>query len=178
MRFELLPHPVTIPDRPFTLWASAERSADFGATATLNLWFGVGAPAARFRVPDAESDPSRRDGLWQSTCFELFLKVPGQEAYREWNFSPSGDWAAYDFTTERTGMSPSEIANPPYIRVEDNLTWWGVGATISVPSDLHLVAAISAVLEDAEGRRTYWALHHPRPEPDFHHPGCFTARLN
>jgi hypothetical protein len=33
------------------------------------------------------------------------------------------------------------------------------------------------VIEEADGRRSYWALHHPGPEPDFHHPDCFVAKL-
>jgi len=177
MRFELQPHPTTVPRPPFGLWASAERSAAFGETATLNLWFGVSAPKGRFLVPEPSAEAARQDNLWQSTCFELFLKEEGKDAYREWNFAPSGDWAAYDFQAEREGMQPAATGNPPYIRVEDNLTWWGLGATLSIPSAPRFRAALSAVIEDVDGRRSFWALHHPGPAPDFHHPDCFTARL-
>ena len=31
-------------------------------------------------------------------------------------------------------MANAEIALPPYIRMEDNLTWWTLGATIAVDS--------------------------------------------
>ena len=34
-----------------------------------------------------------------------------------------------------------------------------------------------AVLEGADGSRTFWALHHPSEQPDFHHPDCFAAQL-
>ncbi len=178
MQLILLPHPTTPPLIATSVWASAERSGAFGDTATLNLWFGIRAPLARFAVPPPSDSPARRDELWQSTCFECFLKEDGQEAYREWNFAPSGDWAAYDFCAEREDMSLAEVANPPYIRVEDNLTWWGLGATLAIPADAHFTLALSAVLEEGEGgRRTFWALHHPGPAPDFHHPDCFSARL-
>lgn len=177
MRVELHPHPAHLPNPPFAAWASAERSAAFGDTATLNLWFGVSAPLGRFLVPEPAEEPARRDGLWHSTCFECFLKEEGQAAYQEWNFSPSGDWAAYDFSAEREGMKQAQVANPPYIRVEDNLTWWGLGATLSIPAGARFTLALSAVLEGADGARTFWALHHPSEQPDFHHPDCFTARL-
>lgn len=177
MRFELAPHPTTVPDPPFAVWASAERSAAFGETATLNLWFGVSAPMNRFVVPVPAPAPARRDNLWRSTCFECFLKEPGQDPYQEWNFSPSGDWAAYDFESEREGMEIAEVAGAPYIRTEDNLTWWGIGATLSIPADVHVAIALSAVLEEQSGQRHYFALHHPSEQPDFHHPDCFTARL-
>ena len=177
MRFELQPHPSCLPNPPFGLWASAERSAAFGETATLNLWFGVSAPIHRFQVPPPAAEPILRDELWRSTCFELFLKTEAQSTYQEWNFAPSGDWAAYDFDSERQGMRPAEVVNAPYIRTEDNLTWWGLGATLSIPAEPRFTLALSAVLEEANGAKTYWALHHPSEQPDFHHPDCFTARL-
>lgn len=166
-----------MPDPPFTVWASAERSAAFGKTATLNLWFGVCSPISRFAVPPLSPAPARCDNLWQSTCFECFLKGDGEEAYQEWNFSPSGDWAAYDFEAEREGMELASVASPPYLRVEDNLTWWGLGATLSIPAEAHGNMALSAVIEERGDKRYFFALHHPSPQPDFHHPDCFTARL-
>jgi hypothetical protein len=177
MRFELQPHPTTVPTPPLTLWASAERSAAFGETATLNLWFGVSAPMTRFVVPASAAEPARRDELWESTCFECFLKEEGQEAYQEWNFSPSGDWAAYDFTAEREGMAQAEVVSPPYVRTEDNLTWWGLGATLAIPAAARFTIALSAVIEEQGGSRSFYALHHATQQPDFHHPDCFTARL-
>jgi len=177
MRFNLSPHPGSQPGPAFSLWASAERSAAFGETATLSLWFGLTAPIARFAVPPLADRPGHRDGLWQSTCFELFLKEADQDAYQEWNFSPSGDWAAYDFTSERTGMRAADIGFVPNIRTEDNLIWWGLGATLSIPAEASFTIGLSAVIEEASGHKSYWALHHPGPAPDFHHPDCFAARL-
>jgi hypothetical protein len=177
MRFELLPHPSTKPSPSFAVWASAERSAAFGASATLNLWFGVTAPLSRFVVAEPAAEPARRDELWRTTCFECFLKEDGQTSYQEWNFAPSGDWAAYDFAATRKGMRQASIANPPYIRTEDNLTWWGLGATLSIPAEPDFTLALSVVFEKQNGAKTYWALRHPSEQPDFHHPDCFAARL-
>jgi hypothetical protein len=62
--------------------------------------------------------------------------------------------------------------------MEDNLTWWALGASIAVPADSNWQLGLSAVLEETDGTKSYWALTHPNPEkPDFHHPGCFVARL-
>ena len=177
MRFELTPHPSAVPSPPFAVWASAERSAAFGETATLNLWFEVSAPISRFVVPPLSVTPVRCDNLWRSTCFECFLKGDGEEAYQEWNFSPSGDWAAYDFTGRREGMGETPLANPPYIRIEDNLTWWSLGATFTVEAGRRWALGLSAVIEEANGVRSYWALAHGGEKPDFHDPACFTGRL-
>lgn len=175
VRGPLIPHPDTKFTSPFEVWATAELSAAFGASATLNLWYGVRAPASRFVLPAGSGE--RRDQLWRTTCFEAFLGVPDSPAYREWNFAPSGDWAAYAFDDYRAGMRPAEVAAPPYIRLEDNLTWWTLGATIAVPAGEALRLGLSAVLEEQDGTTSYWALAHGDGPPDFHAPACFIARI-
>jgi hypothetical protein len=168
MQLNLLPHPATPPADPeFKVWANVELAAAFGATAT---------PASRFLLPEIQSE-ERADQLWKTTCFEAFLRADGEEAYREWNFAPSGQWAAYDFTATREGMANADIGAPPYIRVEDNLTWWTLGATVAVEAGKSWNLGVSAVLEEKDGTKSYWALAHPTEKPDFHHPDCFVAQL-
>ena len=175
MQLNLAPHPTTDPMPDFKVWASVDHAASLGPVATTNIWFGIGAPADRFVMPDG-SDGERADALWQTTCFEAFLRVHGAEDYREWNFAPSGRWAAYDFTGYREGMTAPDVM-PPYVRMEDNFTWWALGATIGVPADQEWALGLSAVLEEKDGTKSYWALAHPADKPDFHHPDCFAARL-
>ena len=176
MQFNLVPHPTTVPDPEFKVWATVEHAASLSSVASTNIWFGVGAPAERFVIAPA-SDPKRTDELWRTTCFEAFLRPLGENGYREWNFAPSSQWAAYDFTDYRAGMALAEIDAPPYIRMEDNLTWWALGATIAVPADTNWELGLSAVLEEKDGTKSYWALAHTGEKPDFHDPGCFIARL-
>ena len=175
MQLTLTPHPATSPTDPtFEVWATVDHAASFGAVGTLNIWFGVRAPLERFVLPEGEA--RRADELWQTTCFEAFLRAEGKEAYREWNFAPCGQWAAYDFTGYRDGRSDAEVKEP-YIRLEDNLTWWTLGATIGVEAGPTWFLGLSAILEEQDGTRSYWALAHAPGNPDFHDPGCFTARL-
>jgi hypothetical protein len=178
MQFNLVPHPTTPPAEPtFKVWANVEHAASLGAVATTNIWFGVGAPAERFLIPEL-SESARADELWRTTCFETFLRAVGADSYREWNFAPSGQWAAYDFSKYREDMAEAEVGSPPYIRVEDNLTWWALGATIAIDADKSWELGLSVVLEETEGTKSYWALAHPPGgKPDFHDPGCFVARL-
>jgi hypothetical protein len=177
MQFTLVPHPSTPPSNPpFKFWATVEHAASLAAVATTNIWFGVGAPAERFVIPKP-TESERADELWKTTCFEAFLRPLGEENYREWNFAPSTRWASYEFTSYREGMTPAEIDAPPYIRMEDNMTWWAVGATIAVPADTNWELGLSAVLEEKDGTKSYWALAHPAEKPDFHDPGCFAAHL-
>jgi hypothetical protein len=176
MQFDLIPHSSTPPTEPFKLWATVDYAAAFGAMGTCNIWFGIDAPLGRFVVPQSR-EPGRRDELWQTTCFEAFLQGEGEEAYREYNFAPSGDWAAYDFSGRREGMAKAPMANPPYIRLEDNLTWWSLGATIAIEAGKRWHLGLTAVIEEAGGTKSYWALAHGSDKPDFHDPACFTARL-
>jgi len=175
MQLNLVPHPSTPPADPaFKLWVNVDHAGAFGAVATTNIWFGVGAPAGRFVIPEGE--PARADDLWQTTCFEAFLS-DGDGAYREWNFAPSAQWAAYDFTAYRAGRTDSDVA-PPYVRMEDNFTWWALGATIAVEAGTEWQLGLSAILEEKDGTKSYWALAHPDGDkPDFHDPVCFAARL-
>jgi hypothetical protein len=177
MQFNLVPHPSSPPSDPqFKVWANVDHASALSATATTNIWFGVGAPASRFVIPEAE-EAARADELWKTTCFEAFLRADGGDAYREWNFAPSGEWAAYEFSGYRDGMTEADTA-APYIRVEDNLTWFAVGATIAVPGDRQWMLGLSAVLEEKDGTKSYWALAHPPGEkPDFHAADCFVAKL-
>ena len=177
MQFNLVPHPDSPPKGPlFKVWANVDHVASLGTVATTNIWFGVGAPADRFVIPRL-SEPWRADELWRTTCFEAFLRAAGDEAYREWNFAPSGNWAAYDFSRRREGMERANIHSPPYIRMEDNFTWWTVGATFASDADQRWQLGLSAILEEKDGTKSYWALVHPAGEPDFHHPDCFAAQL-
>jgi hypothetical protein len=178
MQFNLLPHPSTPPSDPaLKVWVNIDHVASLGPVATTNIWFGIGAPAGRFVIPEAP-EPSRADDLWQTTCFEAFLRPVGEASYREWNFAPSGQWAAYDFTAPRERMAKAEVAAAPYIRVEDNFTWWALGATIAVDAETQWELGLSAVLEEKDRTKSYWALAHPGGDkPDFHDPVCFAAHL-
>jgi len=177
MQLNLVPHPGTPPAEPqFKVWATVDHASSLAAVATTNIWIGIGAPAGRFVIPEAD-EAGRKDELWKSTCFEAFFRAEGENSYREWNFAPSGDWAAYDFSTYREGMTPAEVGEP-YVRTEDNLTWWAMGATIAVDADQTWHLGLSAVLEEKDGTKSYWALAHCNAEkPDFHLADCFVAKL-
>ena len=123
----LVRHPDTPPGAIVTVDAELRPRAD-GATAT---WFGDRRRRRGSIVP-TPADAGARRRLWKTTCFEAFVRPARADAYREWNFAPSGQWAAYDFDGYREGMTRADVGATPYIRMEDNLTWWTLGATIAV----------------------------------------------
>lgn len=141
------------------------------------LTYIIHGQAAIALPPRAE--PSRRDGLWRTTCCEIFLKPAGGEAYVEYNFAPSGDWAAYRFGRYRAGAANLALAIEPDVRTRTEADRVLVEANVdrSAIARGPLLVALSAVIEEAGGVKSYWALHHPRGAPDFHHPDCFTMTL-
>lgn len=120
----------------------------------------------------------RADGLWQSTCFELFLRDPGDSGYLEFNLSPSYQWAAYRFRDYRDGMSEWMMPDPE-IHCDMSDTHFALEATLSLPDILNapVDAACSAVIHETGDVKSYWAVKHPLGEPDFHHKDCFALKL-
>ena len=122
--------------------------------------------------------PSRRDGLWQTTCFEMFLKcLDGR--YFEFNFSPSTEWAIYAFDSYRVGMASLAVDVEPQIEFSSTQKAFSLEADVDLgqipPGPLAL--GLSAVIEETDGTKSYWALTHPPGKPDFHHPDCFALTL-
>lgn len=205
----LLPHPAMPPDAISVVscgvsWRNAGE------------WvfdFIVGEPPEALVLPEPLT-PSRADGLWETTCFELFLRRPGSAAYMEFNFSPSGRWAAWAFDGYREGRRDLEIV-PPTVLTSDpeqfamaslaRMEALGldpeVARLLARPSDLSprgptaqfaltatvkdpafaaegpWLASLSAVIEEAHGAKSYWALAHGSDKPDFHHPDSFVLEL-
>ncbi|HEU0098465.1 MAG TPA: DOMON-like domain-containing protein [Allosphingosinicella sp.] len=129
-------------------------------------------------VLPARAAPLRTSGLWESTCFEVFLRPAEFSDYRELNFSPSSQWAAYAFSSHRKGMMHAAVPAPPVIEVTAGparLTA-DVAISLDLPDEPYLIAA-AAVIEETRGGRSLWALSHEGSVPDFHHPSCFTLEL-
>jgi hypothetical protein len=123
--------------------------------------------------------PGREDGLWQTTCFEMFVQPVGGESYAEFNVSPSGRWAAYDFAGYRDGMAERPMAPPPLSqqRRHAHILTFDTQLRSSTLPPRPWNLGLSAVIEEEGGHLSYWAIAHPEGAPDFHHPACFAATL-
>ncbi len=119
----------------------------------------------------------RADELWRHTCFEAFVRPAGDAAYCEFNFAPSTQWAVYRFERYREGMTQDPEIAAPRLEAERTLHAYVLRAALTLPGQGALRLGLSAVIEEASGRRSYWALAHPRGKPDFHHSDCFALEL-
>ena len=121
----------------------------------------------------------RADQLWQTTCFELFLKPEADPAYVELNLSPSERWAAYDFAAYREGMAERPVEREPQgtMRLGSSFAIFDAAVPLSALPDRDCRMNLTAVIEEQGGTKSYWALAHPAERPDFHDPACFVATL-
>lgn len=144
----------------------------------LELSYIVTGEMSNLRLPPV-GDASRSDNLWQHTCFEAFVRGASGPEYYEFNFSPSMQWAAYRFAGYRSGMNMTAKTSPPAIEVRSDANRFElrVSLELNALSDLPRIApwhlGLSAVIEDMNGEKSYWAVAHPPGKPDFHHADCF-----
>ena len=148
----------------------------------LVLTYAIRGDIKRVSLPEPAA-PARADGLWRHTCFEAFVRSAASPAYREFNFSPSRQWAAYRFDSYRQGRTVESGARDPRIEVQSDSGEFRLSAVLELSGIPALQGnhawrlGLSAVIEDESGGRSWWALAHPPGKPDFHHPDGFTLEL-
>ena len=174
MRFFLTPHPDTPRDAVASIAVEVARPEPD----TLKLHYLLEGDLGWLRIPLPSPPPRRGDRLWEHSCFEAFVRVPGETGYRELNFSPSGAWAAYRFESYRARLSHADVAEPA---IASDVAGRTVTLTAIVRPDLdpELVweVGLATIVEDVLGERAFFALVHPPGEPDFHHRDCFVVEL-
>ncbi len=176
----LLCHPATPAPVVRAIEASVLLRADGGLSLAFRLWGDM----ARLLIPMTGAS-ERTELLWEHTCFEVFVAGAGDSAYREFNFSPCGPWAAYAFSDYRQRDETLVLSEAPQIasrlfagrlEIEALLAPGGLPACAG-----RLQIGLAAVIEAADvvdGSHSYWALHHPALRPDFHHREAFTLELS
>jgi hypothetical protein len=155
----LVRHPSTPAGAVHTVDADLERVAG-GVVAT----FRVSGDLSRLVLPEPAA-AGRADDLWKTTCFELFVEGEGA-TYREFNFSPSTHWAAYEFADYRqpSGNAEAQVeitcsSDPRQLILTANLS-------SEVPNPARV--GLSAVIEETDGVLRYWAAAFAPGKPDFH----------
>jgi hypothetical protein len=143
----------------------------------LGLRYSIAGEVHKLRVP-APRTARIAERLWQHTCCELFVAGAGEGAYHEFNFSPSGEWAAYAFTGYRSGAALCGEAFAPGISVKRSASALLLECRVPVATERKLKLGISAVIEALDGKLSYWALRHPPGKPDFHHREAFALELD
>lgn len=138
----------------------------------------VSDPDEQLRIPIRE-ESVRADGLWQTTCLEMFVADP-DGGYREFNFAPSTKWAAYRFDGRRIGMRDAEMRMPPDIAPVRTKSTYAQRVALDaeeISPGPGVRIGLCAVIEEIDGTKSWWALKHPPGAADFHDPACFALEL-
>jgi len=143
---------------------------------TLSLSYVVTGEIGALRIPPIATS-ARADELWRHTCFEAFVRSAPGAAYYEFNFAPSTQWAAYRFDKYRAGMRVAAEFGAPRIEVRSAPRRFTLQAELTGLPDGIWSLGLSAVIEEAGGGLSYWALAHPPGKPDFHRADCFTCEI-
>lgn len=178
MQLTLTPHP----DTPCDAVVRIEVNLARGLPARLALRYLVVGDIAGLRLPPPDGERARVDALWKATCFEAFLRGEEGDGYVEINLSPSNRWAAYAFDGYRLGMAPADGALRHLTqRASENqyelLATFDLAGIAGLGANAPWRLGLSAVIEEANGRKSYWALAHAPGKPDFHHPATFVHDL-
>lgn len=173
---------VAHPHTPSAAVRRIEARAEAAGPDSLRLQYVLEADLLRLRVPAPAVAAGRAEKLWAHTCFEAFIGPAQSPRYLELNFSPSGEWGAYHFDSYREGMAPAALDAGPVLTLRRTEARLELQAEVRLrglepPGARRLKLALSTVVEDREGRLSYWALRHAPGRPDFHHPQSFALAL-
>ncbi|KQM17473.1 DOMON-like domain-containing protein [Novosphingobium sp. Leaf2] len=161
---------------PLAVRSVEARIIGFDVTWLRVRWRVLGA--GKLIVP-AFAGKGRADGLWQTTCFEAFLKRDGEPGYCEINLSASERWNVYDFAARREGMAERATPREPdcTMRLGTDLAIFDAAIPAAGLPAPPWRCGLAAVIEETGGHKSYWALAHRADAPDFHDPACFTLAV-
>jgi hypothetical protein len=163
-------HPGSACEAVDAIAVEAEREGEL-----LLLRYVVTGRIGGLRIPPL-APAERTEGLWRHTCFEAFVRARGEAGYVEMNLAPSTQWAAYRFDAYRRGVRDLDVPPP---RIETGRTGRALElrAAMRPPVAPPWQVAFAVVIEEAGGRISWWAAHHPGATPDFHHPDSFVSEI-
>ena len=193
--------PLTFALQPFQPTPTTETVSIVGSAArrnnALKVVYRLKGNCAAVAIPNisqiASSDIGashlRQNYLWERTCFEFFLcqgtSPHKSQPYWEFNLSPNGAWNVFSLEAYRQNTLESSAfrslpfaveLSPQALQLEIN-----IDLTALVSADAPIQVGISAVLlfesQGQAAEESFWAIAHPGPEADFHHPDSFVLSL-
>jgi hypothetical protein len=171
------------PDTPCTAVESINSALRRERGRVLSVTYALKGVVDQLRIP-LNRPPCRLHDLWQHTCFEIFIGAKNDAEYYEFNFSPSGEWAAYEFRDYRDGGPFDGDGIAPKIAVQRDAATLELNAVVrldclpGIEAGVSLWIGLAAVIEDVSGSLFYWALKHPPGKPDFHHSDNFALQID
>lgn len=179
---------------PFTLHPFEREAAELGLSLSghlsrmgdeVRIHYGLRGNLASVVVPTpVRAEPLRRDGLWEHTCFELFLAAEETEPYWEVNLAPNGDWNLYRLNGYRRGLTPETDRGALPFTVTPRTDVLELELAFLLPRELLMACrerplklGVTAVIEQRGAMLSHWALAHGGSTADFHRREDFLLRI-
>lgn len=147
----------------------------------VKLEFHLSGALDELVIPQRGEQITRNNGLWETTCFECFLRCENSNGYREVNISPSGCWNVYRFSGYREGMGEESTVTSLPSKIQRTDASFSLCCLIPVQdlfqADQGIRLGLSCVLEYKNGEKSFLAITHPGEQPDFHHPDGMVQQL-
>jgi hypothetical protein len=132
-------------------------------------------------IPPPTAKPTRKSLLWEHTCFEFFLGVPGMPEYWEFNLSPAGDWNIFHLDNYRQGLREELAFNSLsfFTELESRSLVLKLELDLAhiIESHQNLEVSVTSVIEPPVGEISYWAVTHSGEQADFHLRDSFSISL-
>lgn len=136
----------------------------------------------KINIPEIADNKARKDELWQTTCFEVFIGIENSPRYWEFNISPSGDWNVYRFDDYRQGMQEESKVESLNIYIYRGFYDLLVGVDKFdlrnlTSENCNFNVSMAAVVKEKTGNISYWSLEHCGEEADFHLRNSFICNM-
>ena len=159
--FQLIPFK---PEKNLNISGFLERKMK---TFTLSLSFSDPEESIKFFNSKNPQSYRRAFGLWEKTCFEIFLKKINSNEYIEFNFSPDLEWSCFHFDAYKEGMKNYEGLKIIDLNFDSKTNiFMATWEFDSLNWDFN--CGISTIIEGKDLKKSFWALKHPNLTPDFH----------
>ena len=172
-QFSLRPFPTADPIPDLTVGGNIVRQSGM-----LSVRYELLGCLGEIAIPVRANEAVRKHGLWNETCLELFATPANSPEYWEFNLSPAGHWNVYRFAGYRQEMEEDPVFRslPFVVKLGPNSLSLALELDLNkiVLTDKTIEIGISAVIKHRTGEKSYWALLHCGPQPDFHRRESFT----
>ena len=174
--FSLQPFPFTESFPNLKITGNISRNANH-----LTIYYNLGGNLKEIAIASLSNAPSRKDELWEDTCFEFFLGIKDSTRYWEFNLSPAGHWNIYRFEGYRQGMQEETAFEKLPFSVQNQVDGLALALDVDldkiISAEQEIELAITTVIKHRDGEVTYWALTHRDAEADFHLRDSFIVKL-
>lgn len=144
--------------------------------------YSLSGDIAAIDLEDGTPKRNRIIGLWQKTCFELFIKN-NKDQYIEFNFSPVFEWNCFFFNKKGDALCEYEAIKEVKFDILRSLDVFKLIVEIDRKNfpenffDGEMLAGITTVIKDKNSKVSYWALSHNDTRPNFHHFDSFKCKF-